>query len=119
VTRRDKDGLSPRKAKLVGYGGFAAAAVLPVVFWHHQMSVVARDFRLDLGYLVTGWTAYGLIAAGLLFFVPVVGSIGRTPGSRFYPRSRNAYAGWGSSLYLLGIVLASQVAAVTRVHPVS
>jgi hypothetical protein len=44
-------------------------------------------------------------------------SIGRHPESRLYPRSRNAYAGWGVVLYLLGIALASQVAAVTAVHP--
>jgi hypothetical protein len=49
---------------------------------------------------------------GLLFFVPVVLSIGRVPNSRFYPRSRGAYAGWGVSLYTLGIMLAAQVAVI-------
>lgn len=102
----------------MAYGGFALAALLPLALWHHPMSVIARDFRFDLNYLVTGWTAYALLAGGLLFFVPVVASVGRKPGSRLYPRSRNAYAGWGISLYLLGVCLASQIAAVTRVHPV-
>jgi hypothetical protein len=90
------------------------AAFMPVLLWHRAMEKIASDFRLDLEYLVTGWTAYALIGLGLLFFVPVVISIGRTPESRLYPRSRNAYAGWGSVLYLLGIMLASQVAQITQ-----
>jgi hypothetical protein len=75
---------------------------------------VASDFRFELEYLVTGWTGYGLMALGLLFLVPVVVSIGRSPESRLYPRSRNAYVAWGLTLYLLGILLASQVAQIAR-----
>ena len=105
-----------RNAQLVGLAGFIAAAGLPFALWHRAIAAVASDFRLELDYLVTGWTAYGLIALGLLFLVPVVVSIGRSPQSRLYPRSRNAYAGWGVVLYLLGVALASQVAAVTGVH---
>ena len=108
---------SRRNAQLVGLVGFLIAATLPPLMWHSAMGAIASDFRLELEYLVTGWTGYGLIAAGLLFLVPVVVSIGRTPESRLYPRSRNAYAGWGVVLYLLGIALASQVAAVTATHP--
>ena len=78
------------------------------------MAMIAEDFRLEAEYLVTGWTAYALIALGLLFFVPVVLSIGRRPDSRLYPRSRGAYAGWGVSLYTLGIMLASQVAIIAE-----
>ena len=89
-----------------------AAAVLPVVLWHRPIAMIAEDFRLEFEYLVTGWTAYTLIVLGLLFFVPVVLSIGRRPDSRFYPRSRGAYAGWGVSLYTLGIMLATQVALI-------
>jgi hypothetical protein len=107
-----------RNAQLVGLAGFMVAAALPGVLWHRAIAAIASDFRLELEYLVTGWTAYGLIALGLLFLVPVVVSIGRNPESRLYPRGRNAYAGWGVVLYLLGIALASQVAAVTGVHPV-
>jgi hypothetical protein len=106
-----------RNAQLVGLAGFSIAAFLPVVLWHRAIGAIASDFRLELEYLVTGWTGYSMIAAGLLFLAPVVVSIGRTPESRLYPRSRNAYAGWGVVLYLLGIALASQVAAVTAVHP--
>jgi hypothetical protein len=107
-----------RNAQLVGLAGFIIAAAMPAVLWHRAIGAIASDFRLELEYLVTGWTGYGLIGLGLLFLVPVVVSIGRNPESRLYPRGRNAYAGWGVVLYLLGIALASQVAAVTGVHPV-
>jgi hypothetical protein len=69
---------------------------------------------MDLEYLVTGWSAWVLIGLGLVLMLPVVISIGRHPESRLYPRARNAYAGWGISLYLLGIMLASQVAQIAR-----
>ncbi len=98
----------------MGAGGFLLAAAMPVVLWHRPMAMVAEDFRLELEYLVTGWTAYALIGLGLLFFVPVVLSIGRRPDSRLYPRSRGAYVGWGVSLYTLGIMLATQVAVIAE-----
>ena len=98
----------------MGAGGFLLAAAMPVVLWHRAMALIAQDFRLDAEYLVTGWTGYTLIALGLLFFIPVVISIGRRPDSRLYPRSRGAYAGWGVSLYLLGIMLATQVAVIAE-----
>ena len=98
----------------MGAGGFVLAAVMPVVLWHRPMEMIAEDFRLELEYLVTGWTAYTLIGLGLLFFVPVLFSIGRRPDSRFYPRSRGAYLGWGVSLYTLGIMLATQVAVIAE-----
>ena len=109
--------LSRRKARLVGACGFLLAAALPPILWHRAIAAVATDFRLDLEYL-SGWTGYVLIVLGLMFFLPAVLSIGRLPTSRLYPRSRNAYVGWGVSLYILGIAIASQVAAVTSVHPV-
>jgi hypothetical protein len=87
---------------------------MPVVLWHRAMGIIAADFRFEFEYLVTGWTAYALIAVGLLFFLPVVISIGRRPDSRLYPRSRGAYIGWGVSLYTLGIMLASQVAVIAE-----
>ena len=87
---------------------------MPVVLWHRPMAMIAEEFRFDLEYLVTGWTAYTLIGLGLLFFIPVVISIGRRPDSRLYPRSRGAYLGWGASLYLLGIMLATQVAVIAE-----
>ena len=116
--RTSRQRLSRRDSQLVGLFGFLSALVLPFVLWHRAMSIVARDFRIEGDYLVMGWTGYALIGLGLLFMIPVVVSIGRAPSSRLYPRSRNAYAAWGVSLYLLGLVLASQVAAIARVHPV-
>ena len=112
--RAERQRRARRNARLVGLGGFVGAAALPVVLWHRAIELMASDFRLELNYLVTGWLGYALIAIGLLFLVPVLLSIGRTPDSRFYPRSRNALAGWGVSCYLLGIVLAVQVAAIAN-----
>ena len=115
---RDVVAPNPAHARIVGFACFAAAVALPVVLWHRAIELVAADFRLELGYLVTGWTGWAMIGMGLLFLVPVVATIGRGPGGRFYPRSRNAYLGWGMSLYLLGAALASQVAAVVTVASV-
>jgi hypothetical protein len=95
----------------VGLIGFACAAALPVLLWHRAIAVVATDFRMELDYLVTGWLGYALIAGGLLMLLPVAWSAGRNPASRLYPRSRNAYMGWGVSLYLMGFVVAAEVAA--------
>ena len=74
---------------------------MPVALWHHAIGAVAEDFRLELGYL-TGWSGFGLIALGLLVMLPVVVS---------RPRFTNVYMGWGVSLYVMGLALASQVAA--------
>jgi hypothetical protein len=116
-TRQSRDMLAPRPAKLVAIAGIVAAAAWPPIVWHRAMAMVASDFRLDLNYLVTGWLAYGLIAFGLLMAIPVVYSIGRDPDSRFYPRSRNAYAGWSASTYVLGVALASQIAEIATAAP--
>jgi hypothetical protein len=105
------DQLDRRTARIVGLIGFLLAAALPPILWHRAIAAVAHDFRMDIPYL-TGWLAYGLIALGLLFFIPVLISIGRRPGSRFYPRARNAWAGWGVSCYLLGVALATQIAQI-------
>jgi MFS family permease len=96
-----------RRSALVG---FILAATLPVMLWHRALEVVASDFRLEPGYLVTGWSGYGLIAVGLLCMAPVAVTSGFQPERR--PRRRKAYLGWGLSLYLLGAALATQVAAV-------
>lgn len=91
--------------------GFACAAALPWLLWHRAIAAVATDFRLEADYLLTGWLGYALIAGGLLMLLPVAFSAGRNPGARLYPRSRNAYFGWGTSLYLMGFAVAAQVAA--------
>jgi hypothetical protein len=51
---------------------------------------------------------------GLLAALPVVLSIGRNPEGRLYPRSRGTLAGWSVSLYLLGVVLVVQIAALAH-----
>jgi hypothetical protein len=88
---------------------FLMALAAPVALWGHVVVAMGHDFRLDAGYLLTGWSGYGLIALGLLLLLPVVISVGMNPDSRLYPRSRNAFLGWGTTLYLLGTALASIV----------
>ena len=77
------------------------AALLPALLWHGAVAAVASGFRLELGYLVTGWTGFALIALGLLLMLRA--QVGR-------PRAPHACTGWGVSLYLLGAMLASMVA---------
>jgi hypothetical protein len=108
----DVDHGSPRQRRVAGLVGFIGAAALPVVLWHRAIAVLASDFRLELDYLLTGWLGYGLIAGGLLLLLPVALSAGRRPGTRLYPRWRNAWMGWGVSLYLMGCVVAAQVATI-------
>jgi hypothetical protein len=112
--RAERERRARRNARLAGLAGFLGAAALPIVLWHRPIALLAAEFRLELSYLFTGWLGYALIVAGLLFCVPVLLSIGRHPESRLYPRSRNAYLGWGVSCYLLGIALAVQVAAIAN-----
>jgi hypothetical protein len=110
---RGHDGISRRTARILGWAGFVVALVGPLVIWREAIRMVSTDFAWDLDYLIMGWTGYALIAAGLLFMLPVVISIGHHPESRLYPRSRNAYVGWGITLYLLGCAIATQVAQIT------
>ncbi|MFL5820616.1 MAG: hypothetical protein ACJ76S_08040 [Solirubrobacteraceae bacterium] len=105
-----------RQARFAAIAGLTAAIVLPVLLWHGVVAGIASEFRLDLHYLLTEWSPWLLIVAGLGFGVPVVWSTGRDPESRWYPRARNAYAGWGVTLYLLGVVLATQVAQIYHLH---
>ena len=96
----------------VAAAGYLAAGLLPVVLWHDLVADMATGFRLEPSYLVAGWTPWVLLAGGMLFLLPVAVSAGRGSDSRLYPRARNAYAGWGMTLYLLGFILALQVAEV-------
>lgn len=109
---RPHDSISPRDARLLGWGGLLAAVAIPLLVWRRAIAAVASDFSWDPTYLVMGWTGYFLLAAGVLFMLPVVISIGHAPESRLYPRSRNAYAGWGITLYLLGCAISTQVAQI-------
>ena len=113
-TFRSKQRIEREQAQVAGMLGFAAAIALPIALWHHAMTMLAASFRPTLYYFLTGWTPFGLIALGLVMFVPVVYSIGLSSYAPAYPRRRNAYAGWGITLYLLGLALATQVAAITH-----
>jgi hypothetical protein len=105
-----------RQARVVGALGFALAACLPVILFHRVVKILmAADPAWEVHYL-SGWTPWLLLAAGLLFLLPVAWSAGLNPDSRWFPRSRGAYAGWGISLYVLGFLLAWQVAAVQGAH---
>jgi hypothetical protein len=104
-----------RRARRVGACGFALALALPVVLWHKVIGVIASDFHLSARYL-TAWSPWLLMVIGLAFGLPVALSAGRDPESRWYPRSRNAYLGWGVTLYLLGFGLATQVAQLVGYH---
>jgi hypothetical protein len=111
---RSKQRLTRGQAKIAGVAGFAAALALPIVLWHQALSMLAGAFRPTLFYFLTGWAPFVLIAAGLALLVPVVYSIGLSSYAPRYPRHRNVYAGWGTTLYLLGLALATQVAAITQ-----
>ncbi len=99
-----------RKAQLTGAAGLLAAAALPWLLFHRVITDIASEFRVDARYFLAECSPWFLIVLGLAFLLPVVFSAGRDPESRFYPRARGAYMGWGVTLYILGFILASQVA---------
>ena len=101
------------RARRVGVAGLLLAVAVPALLFHRLIRDIASEFRFDAVYLMAEWAPWVLIASGLAFAVPVVWSAGRNPESRWYPRARNAYAGWASVLYLLGMLLGLQVAAVS------
>ena len=96
----------------MGVAGLVAAAAIPVVLFHDLLGNVASTFEPSLDWVLTGASGFMLMAAGLVAVTPVVLSIGMTPDSRLYPRSRGSLAGWGVSLYLLGSMLLLQIGAI-------
>jgi hypothetical protein len=112
--RRSKQRLAPGRAKAYGVIGFVAAVSLPVALWHDSVRALAAGYSPSPGYFLAAWTPFCLIGLGLLLMVPVVYSIGLSSYARAYPRHRNAYAGWGITLYLLGLGLATQVAWIAH-----
>ena len=90
------------------------AAALPVVLWHRVVGDIASEFRLDLRYLVTGWAPWVLMLMGLACFIGVMVRDWRDPERRFYGPGSGALMGWGLTLYLLGFLLATQVARVAE-----
>lgn len=91
--------------------GVVLAAALPVLLWHDLVARIAANFSLDAAYLVSGWTPWVLMALGLLCFVPAAVHDHRARG-RFGRRDSGGWVGWGTTLYLLGFVLATQVAQI-------
>jgi hypothetical protein len=106
--------VSTRGERLLGFSGLVAAAAIPVILFHDLLGKVASTFEPSLEWLLTGASGFALIAAGLITVTPVVVSIGMTPDSRLYPRSRGSLAGWGVSLYLLGAMLLIQIGAIAH-----
>jgi hypothetical protein len=104
--------VSTRSERLLGLAGLIAAAGVPVVLFRDLLSDVATTFEPSLNWLLTGASGFALIFAGVIAVTPVVISIGLTPDSRLYPRSRGALAGWGVSLYLMGSMLLIQIGAI-------
>jgi hypothetical protein len=89
-----------------------AAIALPAVLWHDTITAIASAFRLEVPYLVMGWTPWVLMALGLGCFIPVAVETVRDPQRRFARRGTGAWSGWGVTLYLLGFLLATQVVQI-------
>jgi hypothetical protein len=99
---------------VLGVAGLVAATAVPVLLFWDLLGDVASTFEPSLDWLLTGASGFALIFAGVAAVIPVVLSIGRTPDSRLYPRSRGALAGWGVSLYLMGAMLLVQIGAIAN-----
>ena len=106
-----------RRELRIDAAGFLLAAALPFVLWHGTVAEIATSrFELDIAYL-SGWAPWALMALGLACFVPVILDRIRDPQRRFYGSSRAAWMGWSVTLYLLGFLLAFQVARLTEGSP--
>ena len=91
-----------------------ALTVIPLALWHNVLASILVSFHWNLSYVLGELSPWVLLATGVAFLVPVAISAGRSPESRLYPRARRAYIAWGTSVYLLGVILAVEVAAVWR-----
>jgi hypothetical protein len=103
---------SHRGERFLAFASLIAAGAVPAFLYRDLLQDVIGNFTFDVGYIAFGASGFALMALGLLASLPVVLSIGRNPDSRLYPRSRGALAGWGVSLYLLGIMLVIQIGAI-------
>jgi hypothetical protein len=99
---------------LGAFAWLATCAVLPLVLWHRVLADIVASFRPSVAYFASELSPWLLLAAGIAFMLPVAASVGLSSESRLYPRARRVYAGWGIVLYLLGLVLAVEVAEVWR-----
>jgi hypothetical protein len=101
-----------RRERWLAVVALVLAGALPAFLYRDLLGKVVSEFSFDANYFIFGASGFALMALGLAASIPVVFSIGRNPDSRLYPRSRGALAGWGVSLYLLGILLVVQISAV-------
>ena len=97
-----------RQARWLGAFGFAVAMAVPVLLFKDVVWILAEQPKATVTYM-SGWLPWILLSGGLMFLLPVAWSAGMDPESRWFPRARAAYAGWGLSLYILGFFLAWQV----------
>jgi hypothetical protein len=101
-----------RRARVSGALGFLTMIAVPAILFHDVVALLAAEPNWRELYYLSAWTPWFLLAVGLLFMLPVAWSAGMNPESRFFPRARAVYAGWGVSLYLLGFMLAWQVTRI-------
>jgi hypothetical protein len=102
------------RRRLTALMALAVFSAAPFLVFQQTVQDAATDFRVEFNYLVTGWAPWFLIVVGMLCFVPVVVSMGRSAFSRWSlpPGIRHAYEVWGVTLYLLGILLLTQTSQV-------
>jgi hypothetical protein len=97
---------------VLAFAGLLGLLGFPMAVWHSQIIDVMTSFHWSLNYFVSELTPWLLMLAAVAFLVPVAVSAGRTPQSRLYPRARRAYIAWGTVLYLLGCILAVELAEI-------
>ncbi len=96
----------------IAFTWLGVLTVAPLVIWHRVLSDIVASFHWNFAYVVGELSPWLLLLLGVLCMVPVALSAGRHPESRLYPRARRTYIAWGTVVYLLGVVLAVQVAAL-------
>ena len=113
-TRLERERMARRRARRVGAVGFVGAAALPVVLWHEVIGDIASEFELTPRYLVTGWSPWLLMLAGLACLGWAGVQEWRDRARRFSTSGTAAWFGWGVTLDLLGFALATQVAQIAQ-----
>ncbi|WP_445150849.1 hypothetical protein [Baekduia sp. Peel2402] len=113
-SRRQRELAARRRARRTGAVGFLVAAALPILLWRDVIAGIASEFRLDVRYLITGWSPWVLMALGLVCLLVAAVQDWRNRSRRFYGPTGAAWVGWGVSLYLLGFALATQVAQIAE-----
>ena len=94
------------------FSGLFALLAAPFLIWRNVIHDVLSSFHWSFTYFASELSPWLLMIAAVAFLVPVAVSAGRSPQSKLYPRGRKAYIAWGTSLYLLGCILAVEVAEI-------